>query len=1112
MKKALYFIFGLSNFLTVAQETANVDIPNITPKTPEAAAFLKYGEYPVDLSTGVPEISIPLYTIEEGGFKLPITLNYHASGIKVAQEATWVGLGWNLNFGAQIILNVKDDVDENNSFVHDMPNQNVMDYYVANPYVFNGGPVATQQLDKSRIKDMYSFSSPTASGTFFWDAEQNKYVTIPPDAPFKVENAQLMAFKITDNQGNIYKFSTKEISYRIQIPAQSVRKNYTSAWYVDEIETAENKKIQFNYQADGAMYDYSTLQQFEIKRHVQWAHEGGNSGAQYTSTYRPTSGTTITAAKKIHEIIFNNGFSKVVFGKNESREDLAFNTTLNSLTPGKNGSLQRIQLMHQTPGDPNFQLVKTYQFNYSYFNPTLNGVTKKRLKLNSLSVLPDGDTHQFVYNAAVLPDKKSNAQDYYGYYNGRGGGNMVPKHIFDTPTPTVYGGADRRVDPTVNQAGMLEKIYYPSKGYTKFSYETNQYYGQDKFAYLYPTYVSQTCDVLGTTAGIGSANPNPNQIQSCSISFTATTSFTLSYNTLNELHPNPQGSPLEGDAVDNKYHFTRIRIYIDGDMVLDRTSRDTESHTLNFTQTGNVVITYQAYGWSAQIHSAGIHYYDGSPKNLYAAGLRIKSIENLDHDGVTLLSKKNYTYNNLTTTGLIDPDKTSGQLINPIDLDFVSQAHTSYVFGSAQGYPAVQSTRIFNIMSESRNPVDGNIVYKYVQESDVDVTNGTDKGYTLYEFTTDGDLFQLNAGLSIASVQQNRGKVLKKSVFKRISNNQSPYYLPIQEEVNTYFDDASRISSLKGFKLVRYGSTELSGWHAALGIAGAPLNAIDLFRGVFYDYTIPWKYLKTRQLIEKFYDSSNNLVNTVTTLNTYDYNNPLHQQLSTQRTTTSAGEVIETKYFYPNDSEVASEPNVSGTTGLIARNMIARPLLVKTLNAGTVLSEKKTEYAVYPRPYTTIPGDYTTSLFPKFIYTKKGTNAFEKNITYDYDDLGNIRQYTQENGVPVSIIWGYNKTRPIAKIENAAYSSINATQIDNAQSSSNTGNEAGMLTAFNSMRNDLPNAMISTYTYYPLVGVKSITDPKGDTLQYFYDENGRLTSVKDKDGNILSENQYHYKN
>jgi YD repeat-containing protein len=54
-------------------------------------------------------------------------------------------------------------------------------------------------------------------------------------------------------------------------------------------------------------------------------------------------------------------------------------------------------------------------------------------------------------------------------------------------------------------------------------------------------------------------------------------------------------------------------------------------------------------------------------------------------------------------------------------------------------------------------------------------------------------------------------------------------------------------------------------------------------------------------------------------------------------------------------------------------------------------------------------------------------------------------------------------------------------------------------------------AMITTYTYIPLVGVSTITDPKGDTQTFTYDSFGRLQNVKDKNGNILSENEYHYR-
>ncbi|GHV36539.1 hypothetical protein FACS1894178_7870 [Bacteroidia bacterium] len=68
---------------------------------------MQYVDYPVSHYTGVPNISIPLYEIDCYGYKLPITLSYHASGIRVDQEASWVGLGWNLNVGGAVSRSVK---------------------------------------------------------------------------------------------------------------------------------------------------------------------------------------------------------------------------------------------------------------------------------------------------------------------------------------------------------------------------------------------------------------------------------------------------------------------------------------------------------------------------------------------------------------------------------------------------------------------------------------------------------------------------------------------------------------------------------------------------------------------------------------------------------------------------------------------------------------------------------------------------------------------------------------------------------------------------------------------------------------------------------------------
>src|SRR6187399_2089539 len=84
----------------------------IVPPSPTAAALARYGQVPVSLSSGIPEITIPLFEIKDHELYLPVTLSYHASGIKVEEIASWVGLGWSLNAGGVVTRNVMGLPDE----------------------------------------------------------------------------------------------------------------------------------------------------------------------------------------------------------------------------------------------------------------------------------------------------------------------------------------------------------------------------------------------------------------------------------------------------------------------------------------------------------------------------------------------------------------------------------------------------------------------------------------------------------------------------------------------------------------------------------------------------------------------------------------------------------------------------------------------------------------------------------------------------------------------------------------------------------------------------------------------------------------------------------------
>jgi YD repeat-containing protein len=695
---------------------------------------------------------------------------------------------------------------------------------------------------------------------------------------------------------------------------------------------------------------------------------------------------------------------------------------------------------------------------------------------------------------------------------------MIPPHTIRIPYEITIGTAGRYVNPSVNQAGILKEIYYPTKGRTKFNYETNQYWGRDPFGNN-NWEVFENCSVAGIITGPGSANPDPDDIASCVKYFTVPNKrgdLRISFS--NRDHLNPL----------RRYYFTRVRILLDGeDTVFDERYRNPTLSPIiirNLHLAGSYEMIVEAYGES--IHISASYSYDNPPasENVNASGLRIASIENYNHDN-TLLSKKLYQYNQLD-----NPDSSSGKNVNEMAVDYVSTRFNNFQAGFCSGQlipsPNVDYQKTYSIGSNSRFGIEGNtVVYEYVKETSVSVPDGLPNGYTQYKFTTEGDWVRRDAGIFITTPWK-RGKILEQMDYKTIGS--TPQL--VRKEINTYAEDPNRVAVVNGFKIVRRsfinvgeGSDPLRQPYiiSILGECGVPQNVSESYMPVVINYPVPWYYLRNKQVTDYFYDSNNN-ERAVVNNTLYEYENPLHFNPTRITTTGSEGIINSTKNYYGPDVATTSslpggaisDAQLAAITTMNRQNNIALVQTDQLVNQERT-SSKRILYKDWgvQDPIRGVPSvlSYLQLIAPEVVQSAKGITELQSRIRYDrYDQYGNPVEVRQENGVPIAYIWGYNHSQPIAKIENATYGSLELL-IPNLQTLSDTGTEAGLIAALDALRASLSDAMVTTFTYKPLVGLSTMTDPKGNRMKYFYDTFNRLTEVRDKDDKILTENQYHYR-
>ena len=240
----------------------------------------------------------------------------------------------------------------------------------------------------------------------------------------------------------------------------------------------------------------------------------------------------------------------------------------------------------------------------------------------------------------------------------------------------------------------------------------------------------------------------------------------------------------------------------------------------------------------------------------------------------------------------------------------------------------------------------------------------------------------------------------------------------------------------------------------------------------------------------------------------YTYNED-YLKLKTITTKKSNGNILVTEHFYPFDY------NDQISTEMKKANFL---LNLKTINIqdNTTLSGQNYNYIEGNLRPEGAENQFLINSLQEWTKDKWD----EKVLIDNYDNMGNPLQYHKANDLKVSLIWGYNQTYPVAKFDNYPYSILLSNsvlmnylnQLETYTDLTNSSVKTSLKALNKSIRDNIPTGvLVTTYTYQPLIGMTSQTDPNGITTFYEYDGFGRLKCIRDDDENILKTFEYNYK-
>ncbi len=493
------FIFGL--FSVVYSFCQNNPYNDISIASPNAASLGKYADVPVNAHTGIPQVSIPIYTVKEGPLSMPISLSYHAGGMKVWETASWVGMGWSLNAGGVITRSVQGAPDEKGTSNVDanthgyLSDSGFYKYFWTDNISYNTGLPSPDNVfsemqfwskfaegKRDGEPDIFFFNFLNYSGRFY--IRDDGKPVIQPEQDLKIQYQyspssvqSIQSFTITTPDGTQYEFGRTaqvgdidaiEITNTVSTEGGLSQGNVISSWYLNRIISADGVfAINIKYKTEN--YSFYTLTTFPIK----------NTEAS-TGGYRIIK--NVVSGVRLDSIKTTSGY--IHFVANTVRQDLGgVSSVFDDLANTESRRLDAIEIK-----DYLAERCKRFEFQYDYTSDDVSSMPgslysfmslsrdRYRLRLLSLQekacngsvVIP---AHTFTYFSGFVPRRLSFSVDHWGFNNGAVNNVIIPTY-YENDT-TVYEGANREPSWPAMRNGSLSRITYPTGGYSDFDFESH---------------------------------------------------------------------------------------------------------------------------------------------------------------------------------------------------------------------------------------------------------------------------------------------------------------------------------------------------------------------------------------------------------------------------------------------------------------------------------------------------------------------------------------------------------------------------------------------------------------------------------------------------------------